>query len=359
MTSRERILAAIDHAPVDRIPVGFEAHDGIARQLMKHYGVDDRLSLFRAMGIDGFSVFFESFVGVPYIGPPAPTLADGTTCDFWGIDFHQRHLPMAGVQSLADLAKYPFPSADRFDYSGVKAQCRRVKQLGLPTVGGEGGCGIQHLINLRGYEQALVDPLADPDLTHAYMERLGDFFVEWNERWLAAAEGEFDIFRCGDEIGANDRTHCAPEVWREFYKPQLRRIFAVAKRHGLKIWFHCCGCCRPLLEDLIEIGVDLWDPVPGYVAGNDQPELKRVYGKRLAFIGGVDTLGVLRRGGPRDVRDEVRRCLDIFAAGGGYILGGSQGLLDDVPLANAVALFEAAVELGGRAEYRFGGPLMA
>jgi len=346
MNSRERVLAAIARRPVAHVPVGFDAHEGITRRLMEHYGATDRLSLFNRMGIDGFSVFCESFVGPRYIGPPPPSLPDGGSCDFWGIDFHQRRLPMASVQTLADLARHPFPSADWFDYSGIREQCLKVERLGLPTVGGEGGCGIQHVINLRGYEQALTDPLIAPDLTHAYMERLGDFFVEWNERWLGAAQGELDIFRCGDEIGANDRTHCSPDVWREFYKPQLRRIFAVAKRRGLKIWFHCCGCCRPLLEDLIEIGVDLWDPVPGYVAGNNQPELKRVYGGRLAFIGGVDTVNVLRLGTVREVRDEVRRCLDTFAPGGGYILGGSQVLQDDVPLANAVAMFETAVELG-------------
>jgi len=346
MTPRDRVLTALAHREADRVPVAFEAQPGLERQLLDYYGVPDRLALFRAMGIDGFSVFMESMVHARYVGPPPPALADGTACDFWGIDFHQRHLPLEGLDTVTDLDRYAWPSPDWFDYSGIAEQCRAVKALGLPTVGGEGGCGIQHAINLRGFSQALIDPLLDPAFTHAYMERLGDFFVAWNERWLSAAEGELDIFRCGDEMGSNDRMHCAPEVWREFYKPQLRRIFAVAKRHGLKIWFHCCGCCRPVLEDLIEIGVDLWDPVPGYVGGNKHTELKERYGAQLAFVGGVDTVDILRTGGVPQVRDEVRRCLDIFAPGGGYILGGSQCLMDDVPLANAVAMYEAAVELG-------------
>lgn len=346
MDSRERVLTAVEHEEPDRVPIGFEAHQGITDKLMAHYGVQDRLALFRKMGIDGFSVFCESYVSTPYIGPPLHSLADGTKCDFWGIDFHQRNLPLAGLSSFEELAAYPWPDPGWFAYDDVKERCRSVKALGLPAVGGEGGCGIHHVINLRGYMQALVDPLDDPAFTHEYMQRLGDFFVAWNERWLGAAEGEFDIFRCTEEVGANDRMHCAPEVWREFYKPQLKRIFDVAKRHRMKIWLHCCGCCRPVLEDLVEIGIDMWDPVPGYVSGNDQEELKRTFGDRLTFMGGLNTPHVLRCGTPRQVRDEVRRCLDIFAPGGGYIFGGSQVLLDDVPLENAVAMFEEAVIYG-------------
>ena len=101
-----------------------------------------------------------------------------------------------------------------------------------------------------------------------------------------------------------------------------------------------------MLEDLIEIGVDLWDSVPDYVAGNDQPALKRELGDRLSFIGGVNTLTIVRTGTPQQVRDEVRRCLDIFAPGGGYILGCGHGLFEDTPMENVLAMFESAVRYG-------------
>ncbi len=187
MTSRERVLMAIAHQEADRVPVGFECHDDLQQKLIAHYGAADRLDLFRKLGIDGFSVFHESYVFPKYIGPPVKVLDDGATCDFWGIDCHQRNLPLASCETVADLGRYPWPSADWFDCSEVHARCLAIKKLGLPAVGGEGGCGIQHAINLRGFEQALIDPLADPDFTHAYLQRAGDFFVEWNDRWLAAA----------------------------------------------------------------------------------------------------------------------------------------------------------------------------
>jgi uroporphyrinogen decarboxylase len=346
MTPRERILIALAHRTPDRVPIGFEVHETVTQELCAHYGVRDRLALFRAMGLDGFSVYHESYVPARYIGPPVNTLADGAACDFWGIDFHQRRLPLGAYETLDELARHPWPQADWFDYDTVYQRCLDVKALGLPTVGGEGGCGIQHAINMRGYEQAMIDPLADPAFTHAYLARMGDFFVAWNERWLGAARGELDFFRCGDEIGANDVMHCQPAIWREFYKPQLARIFAVAKRHGLTIWFHCCGCCRPVLEDLIEIGVDLWDPIPDYVAGNNHRELKRLYGDRLAFIGGLDSVTILQQGSVAEVRDAVQRCMETLAPGGGYIFGTSQCVLPGTPLANVIAMFEAALEFG-------------
>jgi uroporphyrinogen decarboxylase len=351
MTRRERVLTTISHNEPDRVPLGFDANAGIQEKLFKHFGVGDRLALYDAMGIDGFSVFTDSYVYPDYVGPELPLLEDGTKANFYGMGCHEfgvvRHNPLAFARSVEDLDAYRWPSADWFSCDTVKQRCLEIKARNMVTVGGEGGCGITHALNLRGYELGLVDPLTEPELTRAYMERMGDFFVDWNERWLSAAEGEFDIYRCGDDMGNSLSMHCSPQVWREFYKPQLERIFAVAKRHGLRIWFHCCGCCRPVLEDLIEIGVDMWDPVPAYVSGNDHVELKREYGEALTFVGGVDLPNVLVGGTPADVEDEVRRCIDTLAPGGGFILAGSQVLTDDVPLENVLTMYETALKYGG------------
>jgi uroporphyrinogen decarboxylase len=346
MTRRERLLTTLDHREPDRVPIAFEARPAIREALYRHFSVADDLALFDAMGIDGFSVFCDSYVYPRYIGPAPKTLADGTATDFFGIEA-QRHAPLAFAETIADLDDYPWPSADWFDYSDVKARCRAIKARDLLTVGGEGGCGINHAIHLRGYELGLMDPVVDPEFTHAYMARMGDFFVEWNERWLAAAEGEFEVFRCGDEVGGNTMCHVRPEVWREFYKPQLKRVFAVAKRHGLKIWFHCCGYVRPLLPDLIEIGVDMWDPTPPTVRDNDPAALKREFGRDLTFIGGVNEPEVCVDGTPDDVRAEVRRRVAQLAPGGGYILGPSQNFTEDVPLDNVLALYDEALKCGG------------
>ncbi len=344
MNARERVLTALDHREPDRVPVAFDAPLEMAEKLRAHFGVEDNPSLYRAMGIDGFNIAAEAYVFPEYTGPNPYDLPFINYINFWGVDGNQQQLPLENIESMAQLDDYLWPQADWFSYDHIAEQCAEIRKLGLPTVGGEGGCGIQHCIHMRGYERALIDTCMNPDLAHAYLDRMCDFFVEWNERWLSA--GDFDVFRSGDELGSNTATHVQPDVWREFYKPRLKRVFAVAKKHGCKIWFHCCGCCRPLIEDLIEIGVDLWDPVSDYVAGNDHIELKREFGDRLSFIGGVNVKDVVRHGTPDDVREEVRRRIDILAPGGGYIVGGSQGIMEECPFENVLAMYDEAVKYG-------------
>ena len=112
MTSSERLLTALARWRRDRVPIGFEAHEGVQRQLMAHYGAHSRRELFAKMGIDGFSIFQESYVSPTFAGPAPKRLEDGTTCDFWGIDFHQRNLPLAFAESAAELDQYAWPSAE-------------------------------------------------------------------------------------------------------------------------------------------------------------------------------------------------------------------------------------------------------
>jgi uroporphyrinogen decarboxylase len=344
ITPRERILTAINHREADRVPLGYDANEGIHQRLLAHYRAADTLALYVAMGIDGFSVFTTDYVYPKYVGPKLE-LVDGTPTDLWGGVAFKR-FPLAHAETPADLDRVRWPQADWFDYSDIKARCLALKAAGRPTVGGEGGCGIVHGINLRDYEAALTDPILRPALCDAYMERSSAFMVDWNERWLAAAEGEFDVYRCGDDVGSMTAMHLAPELWRRFHKPHLAKVWAVARRHGLKIWFHSCGYCRPIFEDLVEMGMDLWDPASPSVRDNDLPALKREYGRHVTFVGGVNHPDVLVRGTAADVVRETRLRIDQLAPGGGYISGPSQVLTDDIPTENAVALYETALAYG-------------
>ena len=339
MNPRERVLTALDHKEADRVPIAYCVPGDLADRLKEHYQVEDNLSLYEAMGIDGFAVDRESYVVPEYVGPNPYNLPWINYINFWG--YHDGH-PLENINSIEGLDDHVWPEADWFSYDNIGEQCRKIRERGMPVAGGEGGCGLQQAVHMRGYNNALMDPYTDPDFTHAYMERMGDMFVEWNDRWLAA--GDFDIFRAGDEIGTMTTTHCHPDVWREFYKPQLKRVFAVAKKHGCKIWFHCCGCCRPLIEDMIEIGVDLWDPVHEYVTGNNHAELKRDFGDRLSFIGGVNSRKCGYVPTPDEVRADVRECIDTLAPGGGYILSAS--MYEEWTLEAVLAMYDEALNYG-------------
>lgn len=343
MDSRGRILTSLNHQEPDRVPSCFAADEATTCALLRHFHTDSVESLFFNLGTDGFMTD-PGWVHPRYVGPPEVSLPDGEKADFWGIVL-QRRWPIDFVETLDDLERYPWPKASWFDYTSIRVEASAVKNSGRIVIGGEGSCGIYQSINMRGYEKALTDSLIRPDLTRAYMERMSDFFTAWNERWLEAGAGEFDLFRCGDEVGNMQRMLLRPEIWRKFYKPHLKKVWAVALKHGLQPWWHCCGCCRPVLEDMLEIGMRVWDSVPPYVAGNDLPELKRRYGKDITFVGGVDQL-LLARGTPQEVIGEVQLRLDQLAPGGGCILGPSQALTNDIPLANILALYEAISRFG-------------
>jgi len=154
------------------------------------------------------------------------------------------------------------------------------------------------------------------------------------------------VFLDGKPIGTMDRLIISPAMWRKYYKPAWKKGIDLAHRYGAKIWFHSCGCIMPLLEDLIEIGIDCWNPFPEYVWGNDHKQLKQLRKGRLALDGGVSHL-VLVQGTEREVVEETRRVLDLFAPDGGLLIGPSQVFTQDMPAANIIAFLETALAYQG------------
>jgi uroporphyrinogen decarboxylase len=141
----------------------------------------------------------------------------------------------------------------------------------------------------------------------------------------------------------------SPRAWREQIKPELARVFAVGKQRGLPVAYHCCGALRPIIGDLIEIGLDVLNPIQCNCPGMDPLELKREFGARLTFMGGVDTQGVLPSGTADEVRLATARLIEgMTADGGGYILAASHTIPPETPDDNIFAMYaEAGI---GRAE---------
>jgi uroporphyrinogen decarboxylase len=135
----------------------------------------------------------------------------------------------------------------------------------------------------------------------------------------------------------------SPKSFRELIKPELARVFAVGKAHGLPVAFHCCGSLRPIIPDLIEIGMDVLNPVQSNCPGMDPLDLKREFGAHIAFMGGVDTQDLLPHGTADEVRRATARLLEGMAAdGGGYILAASHTIPPETPDENIFAMYAEA-----------------
>jgi len=266
--------------------------------------------------------------------------------DVWGItwvregDFNQPvGFPLAG-------AGEPELRAYRFPYGHLDFLLHRMDAVlegsGEFFLGCDvSPCAFEMYWRLRGLEQALVDFAERPAAAVALLEGCARFAAELAER--AVREYPLDWLWTGDDVAGQQGLLLSPDTWRERVKPLLARVFAVGRRAGLPVAYHCCGALRPLIPDLLEIGLDLLNPIQFGCPGMEAEGLKREFGERLAFMGGLDTQGVLPFGTPAEVRSHTARLLEVMTAGGGgFILAASHTVPPETPEANLFALYEEA-----------------
>jgi uroporphyrinogen decarboxylase len=213
------------------------------------------------------------------------------------------------------------------------------------------GCDVSPCIfemywRLRGLENAIIDIAADPELTAAMFRKCADFALALSR--CACSELPLDWLWCGDDVAGQQSMVMSPAAWRDLIKPLMKEIFGVGKAHGLWVANHCCGALRPIIPDLIEIGLDVLNPIQAGCPGMDALELKREFGDRLAFMGGVDTQGLLPFATAREVRSATEKLIRGMTApvggrgAGGYILAGSHTIPPETPDENIFAMYEVA-----------------
>ena len=168
------------------------------------------------------------------------------------------------------------------------------------------------------------------------------------EKALTEVGDVIDVAQIADDFAGQDGLLISPRSYRRLFKPRHKELFDfIHARTDAKIFFHSCGAIRAVIPDLIEVGVDILNPVQVSAADMDSTELKREFGRDIVFWGGgVDTQRVLRSGTPAEVRDEVRRRIDDLAPGGGFVFNTVHNIQGDVPAENIVAMWEALQEFG-------------
>jgi hypothetical protein len=202
-------------------------------------------------------------------------------------------------------------------------------------------CVFEMYNRLRGMEQALLDLSLNPQQSFELMGRCADFAVSLAQQ--AVRRFPLDWLWTGDDVASQTTMLMSPATWRELIKPHLARATKVGKDRGLWVAYHCCGSLPEIIEDLIEIGVDVLNPIQYGCPGMGAEELKRKYGKRLAFMGGVDTQGLLPNGTAGEVAAATRRLIETMSSeGGGFILAASHTVPPETPMENIFAMYAAA-----------------
>ena len=193
-----------------------------------------------------------------------------------------------------------------------------------------------------------MDMVADQDLFLALLQALSSRMVRYLHELLSRVGQHVDVVVTGDDLGTQDSTLMAPALYRTLVKPEQAKVLdAIHRETRAKVFYHSCGNIYPLIGDLVEIGVDLLNPVQVSAPDlADTARLKREFGARLSFCGGVDTQDVMPHGSAQEVRAEVRRRIQDLAPGGGYVAAAVHCIQPDVPPANIVAMCDEVVRAG-------------
>ncbi len=249
------------------------------------------------------------------------------------------------------VERYPWPDAsNKKRFAGLREQAIGYRNMEL-TVFTKGLCAglFEMHQRVRGMENAMLDPFLFESNSDKLIGKLADLKIEFWDALLDEIGDVVDVVGEGDDYGTQQSQLIAPEQFRQYYLPHFTRIlkFIKAKRPELKILFHSCGNVRPIIPDLIEMGVDILNPVHVTATGMEPVELKQDFGKDMVFWGGgVDTQHILPNGTPEQVKDDVKRNIDALAPGGGFVFSTIHNIQAEVPPQNIVAMIEALTAYG-------------
>lgn len=352
MTSKQRVLAALGHTQPDRVPCHIRLAPELAEKLQQHLGLDESglEDWLHPDVVRAVPRFPNAASEIRYADPTIEVTDDGLFLDVFRVPFRQvttelqTYVELAGLpplrdcQSLDELAAFDWPTADMWDYSTVKDQVLATDKAAYGH--SRGFFEIAHF--LRGMDAFLMDLALNEDFACALMDHIADYLLEKSRRILEAGEGNLVLFEYNDDVACQRGLFISPDMWRRLIKPRMARFCDLAHSHGARVKYHSCGSVRKIIPDLIEIGVDLLNPVQPLAAGMAPFELKKLFGDRLAFDGGIDIQELLPNASPAQVRDHVRRMIDVVGREGGYILGGSHTIQADVPVENIIAMVEEA-----------------
>jgi len=342
LSPRERVLAALRHEQPDRTPRDFWAEPPAWDRLFAHVGHSDRERLLDSLGVD----LRHLEAGTP----PERDIGGGVFQNFWGERFVYNQTlwgPMredvkgalAGASSLADLEAFDWPSPDCLDHSQLKAGCRQSEPNALLY----GFADVwQRPALVRGWEEMFLDMTERPEWVHFLCRKFTDFYLEDYTRAAERTQGRIDLYLVISDLGCQRGPLISLDMFREFVAPYIKQMADCIHRLGGLVMYHSCGMIAPFIPELIDLEVDVLDPIQP--AGPQmQPEhLKDTFGARLSFHGGIDMQNLLPKGTPAQVEAEARRYCETLGAGGGYILAPAHLFQPDVPPENILAVYRAA-----------------
>ncbi|MHC4118604.1 MAG: uroporphyrinogen decarboxylase family protein [Planctomycetota bacterium] len=369
MTSRQRVLKALNHEIPDRVPIdlgGFQTgiHTKAYAELLTYLGIEDDITILdpvQQLAVPCEEVLERFGVDVRYICAHGPDSFKGSIEQneragklwhdlkdefgvVWSMPDDQQlymdisHHPLAEA-TIEDLVDYPFPSGgDPTRFTGVREKAlelRRERPYAIST--GIGGVVYEICWYMRGLERWFMDMMDAPAFCEALLDRTLAFWIDYYTGFMAEIGDLVDVVMIGDDVGGQSGPLFSPEFYRKIVKPRQKKLVQHIKSlTKANIWYHTCGSVAQYIPDLLD-----------NAEGMDPAELKAEYGDKLTFWGGaIDTQHVLPFATPDEIREHVRRNLEIFKPNGGYVFNNVHNIQAGVPPENIVVLFDTALEFG-------------
>jgi uroporphyrinogen decarboxylase len=350
MTPRRRWEAVLRGERPDRVPCDYWGTAEITARLKHDLGCPTDRALWERLGVDKLvqltprhpratekdTWHLQSFFSVWHVGTRQAPYADG-------LGYYEEAVenPLAGAASVREVEQFDWPDPGEWDLSGLRAQCEEWSDYPLQA----GGCEIFYLYcRLRGMEQALEDLIANPAIADAIVEHIAAIDLALTKRILDEVGDSLLFSYVAEDLGTQDSLLMSPRLFRRFLKPHMARMIDLVHSYGVKVFHHDDGAMRPLLPELVDMGIDVLNPIQWRCRGMEREALARDFGGRIAFHGGIDNQHTLPFGSVADVRREVRENIAIFGGGKGYIVAPCHNLQANTPTANVVALYDAVRE---------------
>jgi uroporphyrinogen decarboxylase len=357
---RQRVNAALAHREPDRVPRDFSAEPQVWEKLLAYFNTRSREDVLRKLDVDCrvVSYDFEVFCRPPHerqtAGSPLSAwrmdTCDGLRVDIWGA---KRKISRSGQAVYEELCEYPLREADTiqelkgyqwpqpqwWDFTELSNVIEQVNPGAEYHLRFRMGSIFETAWSLCGFDRMLENLILRPELSCYMMDRITEVHIENLRRVMEMAGDKIDMLYSYDDLAGQNGLLLSPQLWNQTIKVRQEKLFNLARSYGKPLMYHCCGRIDPLIEQLIDIGVEVLNPLQPLALAADFAELKQRYGRQLTFHGGIDIQQLLPHGTCQQVKEEVERIKSVLGRDGGYILAPAHHIQADTSIENILAIY--------------------
>jgi uroporphyrinogen decarboxylase len=345
MTPRERWLAVLSRHTPDRVPMDYWGTPEVTENLMRHFGCASYHELMQKLHVDYLISAYPK-----YVGPPLPPGEDVYGIRYKNFDYgagiydEAVYAPLAEYTAADEIdAKYRWPDPDWWDYSEIPDLIHGRENYPIRGGGSEPFLTYKYL---RGDEQAMMDLVENPEIVEYCLGKLFDLAYENTQRIFEVIPGQVTMTYVAEDMGGQNDLMFSPRHIKRFLFPGMKRLIGLTHQAGAFVFHHNDGNCSRILPELIDLGIDLLNPIQWRAVGMEREILKQKYGSKIVFHGAMDNQYTLPFGTIEDVRQEVHDNLRILGEGGGYILAPCHNIQPITPIENIVTMYEEGYALG-------------